>query len=118
MSTAFAEPRVTTLAARADLEVFGPSDPTPEDVAEFWRQIDEIVDGMAEGRSVWSRMAARLNLRSLLAGTRFALPARAPRPPREPRTPREPRPPREPRARGDKKTPRAPEPAALPQENE
>lgn len=112
VSAAFAEPRVTTLAARADVEVFGPSDPTPEDVNEFWRQVDEIVGGMAVGRSFWSRLAARLNVRSLLAGTRFELPARAPRPPRAPREPRAPR------VRAEKKTSRAPEPVARPQENE
>ncbi|WP_461472255.1 transglutaminase-like domain-containing protein [Microbacterium sp. HJ5] len=106
VGTAFAEPRVTTLAARADQEVFGPADPTPDDVAEFWRQVDEIVGGMGDGRSLWSRLGARLNVRSLLAGTRFALPARAPRAPRTPRAPKEPRPPREPRpARGRRDEP-------------
>lgn len=88
VGTAFAEPRVATLAARADADVFGPSDPTPDDVTEFWRQVDEIVGGMGRGRSLWSRISARLNLRSLLAGTRFALPPRAPRPARAPRAPR------------------------------
>ena len=44
---AFAEPKVTTLARRADAEVFGPTDPTPADVEEFWRQVDEIVGGMS-----------------------------------------------------------------------
>ncbi|MDY0907944.1 transglutaminase-like domain-containing protein [Microbacterium sp. CFBP9034] len=86
VATAFAEPRVGTLAERADLEVFGPRDPTPEDVTEFWRQVDEIVGGMGQTRSVWGRLAARLSVRSLLAGTRFALPARAPRPPRAARS--------------------------------
>jgi transglutaminase-like putative cysteine protease len=100
---AFAEPRVATLAARADLEVFGPSEPTPDDVAEFWRQVDEIVGGMGAGRSIWKRAAARLSLRSLLAQTRFALPARSPRPARE--------------SRREAASHRAPEPTA-PQENE
>ncbi|WP_374316377.1 DUF3488 and DUF4129 domain-containing transglutaminase family protein [Microbacterium sp.] len=85
VSTAFAEPRVATLAQRADLEVFGPTEPTPEDVNEFWRQVDDIVGGMGAGRSLWARLGARLSVRSLLAGTRFALPAPTPRKPREPR---------------------------------
>lgn len=89
VDAAFAEPRVTTLAERADLEVFGPAEPTPEDVSEFWRQVDEIVGGMGAGRSVWARLRARLSVRSLLAGTRFALPARAPRPARQPRAAQE-----------------------------
>lgn len=81
LSAAFAEPKVATLASRADLEVFGPSEPSPDDVDEFWKQVDEIVGGMGRGRSVWRRLQARLSLRSLLAGTRFALPPRTPRPP-------------------------------------
>ncbi|MFB8387059.1 transglutaminase family protein [Microbacterium sp. NPDC055910] len=76
VADAFAESRVATLATRADLEVFGPTDPTPADIDEFWRQVDDIVGGMAAHRSLWQRMRARLNLRSLLAGTRFALPPR------------------------------------------
>ena len=76
LGAAFAEPKVATLARRADAEVFGPADPTPADVEEFWRQIDEIVGGMGSGRSPWGRITARLSLRSLLAGTRFALPER------------------------------------------
>ncbi len=74
--TAFAEPRVATLAERADAEVFGPVDPSPDEVDEFWRQVDDIVGGMGSERSIWRRLRARLNLRSLLAGTRFALPVR------------------------------------------
>ena len=83
LRTALAEPRVVTLASRADSEVFGPAEPTPADVEEFWTQVDEIVGGMGAGRSWWRRLGARLSLRSLLAGTRFALPARSPRPPAE-----------------------------------
>jgi len=84
VSTAFAEPRVATLADRADAEVFGPSDPTPADVDEFWRQVDDIVGGMGADRSLWRRLRARASVRSLLAGTRFALPMRAARPPAAP----------------------------------
>ncbi|MFC8682233.1 transglutaminaseTgpA domain-containing protein [Microbacterium ureisolvens] len=76
LTAAFAEPRVATLASRADLEVFGPTDPTPADIDAFWTQVDEIVGGMGKGRSVWQRLGARLSIRSLLEGTRFALPPR------------------------------------------
>ncbi|NNH05486.1 transglutaminase-like domain-containing protein, partial [Microbacterium ulmi] len=61
----FAEPRVLTLAHRADAEVFGPAEPTEADVDEFWRQVDEIVAGMSTARSLWRRTRARLSLRSL-----------------------------------------------------
>ncbi|GAA2981896.1 hypothetical protein JOD63_002579 [Microbacterium terrae] len=79
LTSRFAEPRVTTLAARADVDVFGPADPTPADIDEFWRQVDEIVGGIGRSHSVWRRMRARLSLRSLLAGTRFALAVRTQR---------------------------------------
>jgi hypothetical protein len=82
VGTAFEEPRVATLARRADVEVFGPTDPTPTEVEEFWRQVDEIVDGMRERSTFWGRVRAGVSMRSLLVGTRFALrppKARAPR---------------------------------------
>ncbi|WP_243076147.1 transglutaminase-like domain-containing protein [Microbacterium sp. SS28] len=76
VGTAFAEPRIATLALRADAEVFGPAEPTPGDIEEFWRQVDELVGGMGAKRSLWQRLRARLSLRALLAPTRFALPPR------------------------------------------
>ncbi|MFG6503456.1 transglutaminase domain-containing protein [Microbacterium sp. P05] len=79
VGTAFAEPEVTTLARRADAEVFGPSDPTPDEVDAFWREVDGIVGGMRRKSSFWQRLRARLAVRTLLAGTRFALPAPRPR---------------------------------------
>ncbi|MEV4686955.1 transglutaminase-like domain-containing protein [Microbacterium sp. LWH3-1.2] len=83
LTAAFSEPRVATLASRADLEVFGPTEPSPDDIEAFWTQVDEIVGGMAKGRSVWQRLGARLSIRTLLEGTRLALPAR-PAPPGRP----------------------------------
>ncbi len=77
VEAAFAEPRVATLARRADVEVFGPTEPTDADIDEFWRQVDELVGGMGAKRTFWQRIRARLSLRSLLAGTRFARPPRA-----------------------------------------
>ena len=74
VGAAFAEPRVATLARRADVEVFGPDRARRrDDVEEFWRQVDEIVGGMAASARCWERVRARLSVRSLLAGTRFAL---------------------------------------------
>lgn len=79
LTAALAEPRVATLAMRADAQVFGPVEPTPDDIEAFWTQVDEIVGGMGSGRSLWQRLRARLSVRSLLEGTRFELPARVPR---------------------------------------
>lgn len=66
------DPQVVTLARRADGEVFGPSEPTAEDVEAFWHEVDGIVGGMNTRASVWRRLGARLSLRSLLGGTRLA----------------------------------------------
>jgi len=71
--TTLEEPAVTTLADRADAQVFGPTEPTQQDVDEFWRQVEEIVGTMGSRTTFWRRVRARLSLRSLLAGTRFAL---------------------------------------------
>lgn len=62
---AFDGARVATLAQRADAEVYGPGDPAPEDVDAFWREVDEIVAGMAGGATFWQRLRARLSVRSL-----------------------------------------------------
>lgn len=61
----FAQPRVATLAQRADADVYGPGDPTPEQVEEFWREVDDIVGEMKGSTTVWQRIQARLSLRSL-----------------------------------------------------
>lgn len=101
--TALEEPAVTTLAVRADAQVFGPSEPTQQDVDEFWRQVEEIVGTMGSRATFWRRVRARLSLRSLLAGTRFALAlpsasarSSAPSSSRRSRTAAEPRTPSEP----------------------
>ncbi|MGX5771597.1 transglutaminase-like domain-containing protein [Microbacterium trichothecenolyticum] len=125
LAAAFAEPRVATLATRADREVFGPTDPSPDDIEAFWTQVDEIVGGMGKGRSVWQRLGARLSIRTLLEGTRFALPAR-PAPLARTTQPISAPPPggdaaKSPtrRSRGGSKTRSAPEPSTHPaQENE
>ncbi|WP_438354539.1 transglutaminaseTgpA domain-containing protein [Microbacterium sp. CJ88] len=82
IAATFAEPRVATLARQADADVFGPADPSPDDVREFWRQVDEIVGGMGRSTTLWGRLKARVSLRSLLVGTRIAslIPVRSPRP--------------------------------------
>jgi hypothetical protein len=59
-------PAVTVLAQRADAEVFGPSDPTPEQVDAFWKEVDEIVVGLSKDAGFFTRLKARLSLRSLL----------------------------------------------------
>ncbi len=65
---AFAQPRVASLATRADVDVFGPGDPTPEDVETFWHEVDDIVGEMRGSATLWQRLRARLSLRSLRHG--------------------------------------------------
>jgi hypothetical protein len=72
LAAALPIPAVTALADRADAEVFGPSDPTPEQVDEFWAEVDGIVGSLGEEAGFWKRLRARLNLRSLIGGTAVA----------------------------------------------
>lgn len=68
VGAAFTQPRVATLAERADADVYGPGDPSPEDVETFWREVDDIVGEMKGSTSWWQRVRARLSLRSLRRG--------------------------------------------------
>ena len=69
VSGSLAVPAVTTLAARADAEVFGPNEPTQEEVDAFWSEVDQIVVGLGSEVGFVKRMKARLSLRSLLGGS-------------------------------------------------
>ncbi|MER7446529.1 transglutaminaseTgpA domain-containing protein [Microbacterium sp. NPDC097977] len=62
-------PRAARLAERADAVIFGPDDPTPEDVEAFWAEVDVIVGGLGADAGFFRRLRARLSLRSLLGGT-------------------------------------------------
>lgn len=70
VESAFAQPRVATLAVRADADVYGPGDPDPADVEAFWREVDDIVGEMKGSTSLWQRLRARLSVRSLRRGGR------------------------------------------------
>lgn len=72
LATSLTMPKVTALADRADAEVFGPTDPTPEQVDEFWAEVDGIVGDLGAEAGFWKRLRARLNLRSLMGGTVLA----------------------------------------------
>ncbi|MBO9627129.1 MAG: transglutaminase domain-containing protein [Microbacterium sp.] len=65
-------PQVTALADRADAEVFGPTEPSPEQVEAFWAEVDGIVGGLGKDAGFWKRTKARLSLRSLMGGTAIA----------------------------------------------
>lgn len=69
VATTLAAPQVATLAHRADADVFGPTDPTPQDVEAFWSEVDEIVGGLGKDAGFWKRIKARLSVRSLMGGS-------------------------------------------------
>ncbi|MFK3676835.1 transglutaminaseTgpA domain-containing protein [Microbacterium sp. NPDC090218] len=69
LAAALTIPQVTVLAERADAEVFGPAEPSPQDVESFWHEVDEIVGGLGNDAGFWKRVKARLSVRSLVGGT-------------------------------------------------
>ncbi|MBB5743077.1 transglutaminase-like putative cysteine protease [Microbacterium ginsengiterrae] len=69
VAESLAVPTVTALADRADADVFGPDDPSQEDVDAFWNEVDGIVVGLGSEAGFWKRMKARLSLRSVLGGS-------------------------------------------------
>ncbi|WP_226533823.1 transglutaminase family protein [Microbacterium paraoxydans] len=69
VAAALTVPRVTALAERADAEVFGPTEPSPQDVEAFWHEVDGIVGGLGKDAGFWKRVKARLSVRSLVGGT-------------------------------------------------
>jgi hypothetical protein len=70
--SSLALPQVVALADKADADVFGPSDPTPEEVEAFWTEVDAIVGGLGKDAGFWKRTKARLSLRSLLGGSQIS----------------------------------------------
>lgn len=69
---------VPRLATHADAAAFGPSAPSPDDVAAYWRDVDTAHAEIAQHQGFWRRWRARLSPLSLLpSGT--ALRARRPR---------------------------------------
>lgn len=69
VASALTVPQVTALAERADADVFGPAEPSPQDVESFWREVDVIVGGLGKDAGFWKRIKARLSVRSLIGGT-------------------------------------------------
>lgn len=69
VADSLAVPAVTALAERADAEVFGPREPSVEDVEAFWREVDATVADLSSQAGFWTKLKARLSLRSLLGAT-------------------------------------------------
>lgn len=75
VADAFATPAGIRLAADADRAVFAAEEVTPDEVAAFWRIVDDERRVITRQRGFWRRVRAAVSLRSFL---RFL----APRPPR------------------------------------
>lgn len=73
LAAALAVPTATALAQRADGQVFGPGEPSPDEADAFWDDVDAAVGGMRASTGWWGRIKARLSLRSLTGGGILAL---------------------------------------------
>jgi hypothetical protein len=58
-------PGTLALAHRADADVFGQSEPSAAEAEDFWREVDELVEGVRAGVDRRRRVLAALSLRSL-----------------------------------------------------
>lgn len=69
LNDAFPASSTTTalLAERADAAIFGPGQPSEEQVAMYWQNVEHSVKGMSESVGFWKRQRARFSPRSLLA---------------------------------------------------
>ncbi|MDK1328421.1 transglutaminase-like domain-containing protein [Arthrobacter sp. zg-Y1143] len=59
------------LARRADAGIFGPGEPSEEEVEEYWKQVEEQLGAMTGSVGFWRRQRARYSLRSLLLDARM-----------------------------------------------
>lgn len=55
------------LAEKADAAIFGPGQPSEEDVATYWQHVEHSVQGMSGSVGFWKRQRAKFSPRSLLA---------------------------------------------------
>ncbi|MFB2584821.1 transglutaminase family protein [Herbiconiux liukaitaii] len=64
LATAYPEAGVVAVATRADGSVFGPGDPSEEEVEQYWTEVDSVVATMRKSRSAWKRFLAAWSVRS------------------------------------------------------
>lgn len=55
---------VTGLARRADVEVFGPTEPSDETADRYWSEVDSVRKQLASGVPFWKRVRASVSLAS------------------------------------------------------
>ena len=59
------------LARRADAGIFGPGEPTEEEVEAYWKHVDEHLGRMSGSVGFWRRQRARYSPKSLLLDARM-----------------------------------------------
>ncbi|MFQ4149697.1 transglutaminaseTgpA domain-containing protein [Arthrobacter sp. LAPM80] len=66
---AFPESQATNalLAERADAAIFGPGQPSEDDVATYWQNVEQSVNTMSGSVGFWKRQRAKFSPRSLMA---------------------------------------------------
>lgn len=57
--------RMLAVADRADQVVFGPGEPTDEEIRDFWAEVDGLVAELRGGAGPWRWIRSRVSLRSL-----------------------------------------------------
>jgi hypothetical protein len=67
IAAAYPAVAVADAATRADTGVFGPGEPSADEVDAYWSEVDEVVKTMNGSRSAWQRFRARISLRSFAA---------------------------------------------------
>ncbi len=69
LQTEFPETSPVVLARQIDAKVFGFGDPTDDDVARMWHQVDEVLAGMRGSMSRWRRVRGFLSMKSFYRST-------------------------------------------------
>lgn len=64
VEAAFAGVPIRALAQRADIDVFGPGDPSDDEAAAFWQASEAVKREMGRARKPWVRMRAKISVRS------------------------------------------------------
>ena len=67
----------TTLARRADAGIFGPGNPSEEEVQDYWREVEAVRESLTGTAGFLQRQRARYSLRSVRLESRLQQPRRA-----------------------------------------
>ena len=73
-AAAFVGAGTSHLASRADEAVWGDSEPSDADVAQYWAELSSTLDAMRSELGVFDRFKAAVSLRSLKVGRRLRRP--------------------------------------------